>query len=309
MDFPRRLCIGLVTGVSTIVLGLGAMVGLTASGAALAASPIVDVDASIEYDDNLSRAEAGKDIQQDVIVTVGTAATKQVPIGERSGLVLRGHVGAQGFADFEKLNNVSMDGFVDYRIKPGSGYADPWYSLGSGLSFRQHRGSKIRDAVEMRVRAAIGQRFNEAWAIKGGYLFDARRAFDGEAFDNRGHRLFADLRYALSTRTATYATYSVRRGEVVSVARPNPKVSSAAAEVIEPDDAFGLGCGPAAAGPLGTCAYRLDATVHRAEIGIDYALGRTTSFDVHARYFETRGDGGNHYDGLLVGSSLLVRFK
>ena len=284
-----------------------------ASAACLAATaagapPIFDLDASVTYDDNVSRAELDRDIEEEFLLELGAGATKRQRLGERSGLVYRGRVVFEGHERFEALNNFGITGFLAYRFKPVSRYTSPWFSLEGSLTLREHNDSEIRDGLSSSIAALAGKRFTERVSARGGVVFEHRSAFDGEAFDTTRRRAFAGPTFEPARKWQLYGNYSVARGDVVSSARPNTKITPAA-EVIEPDAAFGLACGAAAGGRLGECAYRLDATSHSLRVGANYAVNRILTLDLHSRYLTTAGKLDNDYESVLVGASLRLRLK
>lgn len=97
-----------------------------------------------------------------------------------------------------------------------------------------------------------------------------------------------------------FAGYKVEYGEVVSTAIPNAKII-AAAEAVATDDVFSAGLGPGCMNRR--CAYRLDATSHKLNAGMDMNLGESAEIELATQYHHSNAVGGNRYQGLIYHAS------
>jgi len=48
-------------------------------------------------------------------------------------------------------------------------------------------------------------------------------------------------------------------------------------------------------------AYQIDASIYDAAGGVNWGIGDSASIDARAGYFESRGRGGNDYNGIQIG--------
>ena len=55
-------------------------------------------------------------------------------------------------------------------------------------------------------------------------------------------------------------------------------------------------------------AYRLDAAAHTGRVGLNYSFSRNMSFDLSARYRNTRAKGDNQYQSFALDGAFSYRF-
>ena len=288
----------------------------------MAASTFVDGAAEIGYSTNQNNAENAVDREDGFIASVSGSVRHRILLGDGFGLQIGGRLEADGNERFGDLSR--LGGGVNARLswKPIVGFTAPWFALDTSVMLSEFNDSDIRDGFNGRIGLTAGKRITDRLSGRIGYNFDWREAFGGRAFDTRGHSLFASMSYRPHRQWVLYARYDGRSGDVVSTALPSNKII-AAAEVIEQDDAFGIGSvnrglliGPGPGpGPIGPgfnnnqrFAYRIDAISHQGRFGANYALARNMSLDLSARFRATMGDGDNDYQVISMQGAFLYRF-
>ena len=147
----------------------------------------------------------------------------------------------------------------------------------------------------------ISRKLTDQMEIRGGYQYSARRAWNGDVFDNDDHRLYAHLDWRLTDRHTLYSTLGWQTGDVVSTATQDKNildVSTAAS----PDHALSYANRPP------RIAYRIDADILSSEVGFNYAFTASLAFDLSARYLHADGSGDHAYDDTKILAGLLYRF-
>lgn len=300
-------------------LGL-ALAGLMMhSQVATAAATFLDGSLQLNYLSNMNNADLAVDREDGFVTAARVSVKRREIIAPKWGVQYGARLEADWNTRFSNLNRGGLGLNGRLHWKPVVGYTKPWFALDADVVLSQFSDSDIRDGIGTRFTLMSGARVTQKLSARVGYVFDWRTAFGGRAFDNRGHGLFAAFSFKPSKRLVFYGRYDARVGDVVSTAVPNNPVI-AAAEVIEQDDAYGLGSvassaigpgpgpGPGLLNNNTRFAYRIDAVSHQGRVGANYAITPAMSVDVSGRYRATYGDGNNDYFGFNIQGALLYRF-
>jgi hypothetical protein len=270
---------------------------MACAGAAQAAATHVDLELSARHDDNLSRAESGRDILSDNVLDLGITATRSMLLTPNSGFRIKGGLRLVEHAEYTDLNQLSANAGISYRIQPVAGYTAPWIELGATLERQSHRNSDIRDGEVLVAEAIIGKRFTDRIGGRAGIGWEKRWADEAGVFEWHRHRIFALADYRVGLDTTLYASVSRDFGDQVFTATPAPAFRRVA-KAIADDPAFDT-----------RRAYRLDAVSTTLELGVNMPINTSNVLDLGARHFRAEADGGHTYNDTELRASWLYRFR
>ena len=282
-----------------------------------AAGWVVDVDAGIAYDDNIGRAERDVDRFSDERAHIGATLKRSLVLTESLGLGVDATITGTKWGSFDDFDVLHGFGALRWRFQRVRRFGAPWLELDMEGGYRRHQDSALRDGPHGTVLVAGAMRPTDAFLLRAGYGFDVRRGRESEVFDTEVHRLFGHIDYSHFERLTLYVTGGWRHGEIVSTSTPALAIA-AIANALAPDPAFGMVPIPSGLGypnlPLGTIhpvprvAYQIEASVYDVWAGFNWGIAQNASFDARAGYFQSRGRGGNDYNGISVGLNLLYRY-
>lgn len=259
----------------------------------------IDLDLTTFYDSNVTLAEKDNDIAEDGGIEASVTWSR---ISESlQGRSFGWSIGLEGakFSDFEDLDRVELETGMKYTVQFERGFTAPVYEFSANAKLIDSV-SDLRDGWQIGAGALMTRRMTERLVGRIGGRLIRREADDFDAFDNERINLFANGDLRISSRNVVYGTYIVSSGDVVSTAQPTLKIINAA-EVIEPDDAFG-------GLQSNRFAYRLDAVAHIVTIGWNRSLGPDRSLDVSIQGLAAFADGDNDYERGAARLSYLHRF-
>lgn len=279
---------------------------LLALGASrVAADAILDVQAGILYDSNLSRAQLAHDIKADTALQAALAWGRFVPLA--GGFSVRATLDTAGevYTRYSGLDNLSLGGSVGLRHKFGLGAFAPWLSA-SGAAARLDYRSALRDGWRYEAGVATGKRLTEAWDLGLDFRYthrtaDQRRSvvpgFSGAVFDLQSHQLSVHSDHTLTEHVSLLAGYDYRRGDIASTTLRNFTVFTNS-DAIAPDTAFGDE----------TVGYRIHGVTRAWRLGLSYALGPSNSLNLRAERWTSRASGGLDYTNTLAGATYVHAF-
>jgi len=253
---------------------------------------LLDADAGVLYDDNLTRAYESADIRADGAVTLGAAGGSYFALSGADGLTLTANARSEIYHRFHGLNLLGLGGTALYRHKFGLGYAAPWILLAASASHDNYR-DDIRDSDRVELRAELGKRFTETFDAAFGGRFERRYAkndapvvpgISGKVFDLRGRSAYVRGGYAVSDQLLLGAELAVRRGDVVATTRRDFQIF-AVSDAIAADPTFGSDF----------FAYRLRGTTDTAKLTASWALDDRSSLNFAYSDERTDAAGGIIY--------------
>ncbi len=287
------------------------------SGTASGAGWVIDVDAGLTYDDNIGRAERDVDRFSDERAHLGATLRRTFVLTESLGLGVDATGTGTKWGSFDDFDALHGFGALRWRFQPVRRFSAPWFELDMEGGYRRHQDSAIRDGPHGTILAAGAMRPTDILLFRAGYGFDLRRGRESEVFDTEVHRVFGHIDYSRFERFTVYVTGGWRDGEIVSTSTP-ALIIGAVANALAPDPAFGMVPIPSGPGypnlppgtihPVPRVAYQIEASVYDVWAGFNWGIAPNASFDARAGYFESRGRGGNDYNGFSVGLNLLYRY-
>ena len=209
---------------------------------------LLDADAGVLYDSNLTRAYESADIRADGAITLSAAGGSYFALSGADGLTLTAEARSEIYNRFYGLNLFGLGGTALYRHKFGLGYAAPWILVAASASHDNYR-DDIRDSDRIELRAELGKRFTESFDAAFGGRLERRYGkndapvvpgISGKVFDLRGRSAYARAGYAVSDQLLLGVELAVRRGDVVATTRPDFEIF-VVSDAIAADPTFGSG--------------------------------------------------------------------
>lgn len=285
---PKHLLIPLLTSLSTPLF---------------AVERFFDFGIDLGYEDNVGRAQQAADIISDQMITTFGSASFNVQLGERSGVTFKALAEYVKHDKLSGLDHYNLGLSANLRLKPNLAYTAPWFSLGAKLTKADYLDSQLRDGYLFDLEAMVGKRFTDRILAKAGIGYSNRTADqDNSPFDHENRRLFAGLDYHYKKLTF-YGQYTYQDGPVVSTSGPNPYMGNYY-QIRQYDDAIGYD-----ANGKRRYAYRIDADTRITDLGVNYAISRSTALDLMLRQVESEAGGNNRYDNFSAHAGLFFRFK
>jgi hypothetical protein len=256
----------------------------------------IDFEATLGFDDNVTRAAQDADIEHDGFLTLAGTGGYELAEGRAGVLVAKILLEANRFSRYEGLSNFVAAGKLNYTFGFGSGFGVPWYSLDAGYGVAEFE-SNMRDSNILRATATMGMQIDDATSMRIGVIYVNRDA-ESAVFDTEDSSFFASLDWAVSQKNIVYVTYKYQQGDITSSASDPPLAVIDAATAIAPDDVFD-----------GKLAYRLDGSIQFVTLGYNLVTDLHSSFDFSARYLQADAtDVDLDYEDLVVRASYFHRF-
>ncbi|NMF91007.1 hypothetical protein [Aromatoleum petrolei] len=270
------------------------------------AAPFDDLGVELVYDDNLTRAQLGRDIKGDLALAVSTSGGPRFQLGDHDSLSLKGTLVATKYRHYDGLDNINAGLALGYRRKFGLGPYVPQLAL-TGSAARLEYDSRLRDGWLYAAEAEASKRVSDRLALRAFVRSERREADDvpervvpfirANVFDlgSRSAGIGADFAY--DPRHLVSIGYTWHRGDIVSTTQRNLPVFLASS-AIAPDPVFGDD----------TYAYTMHARTRVFSIGLSRELSRQASFSLGYEYRDSRADGGIDYSGNLFRATYLYGF-
>lgn len=264
-----------------------------------------DFEASLLYDDNLSRAQLASDIVHDFGVAARAAIGRDFDADERGDFSVGFDVKGLRYARYDGASAVSLGASAGYRRKLGLGLTAPRVSTEAWFAVEDSP-EAVRDGHRYGASVTLGKRFDRRLDGAVGFAYEARvqqhdlpvvPGIPGDPFSGQSRTLFARGSMALGERGTLLASAAARGGDVVSSTRRNRQIFDESA-AIALDPAFGPDY----------IAYRLTgARTNSISAGIAYELGRHASLEASASVYDTRARGGLDYADRVLSVSYFYR--
>jgi hypothetical protein len=270
-----------------------------------AGEQILDLQAGLLYDSNLSRAQLERDIKSDTAALASLQWGQFIPVADGLAITAGVDVRTEIYGRYSGLDNVNFGGWLSVRRKIGLGALAPWISAHASAGRLEYRNS-IRDGWRYSVGVSAGKRITERLNLRADYWYEARTAdreepvvasISGAVFDLEGHNVGIAGDYALTDRLTIFAGYTVREGDVASSTQRNRAIfrnsTAITRDPVFGDNVFG---------------YRINATTHAGRLGLSCGLGDANSLNFAVERWVSRGEGGLDYYNTLVGASYVHSF-
>ncbi len=283
---------------SGVVFSLPLLLALLSGHVFAASDASIDVEATLGFDDNVTRAEQNIDIEHAGFMTVAGTGGYILHHGDTGLLTAKAILEMTNVSRFKGLSHVVAGGKLNYTFGFWQGFRAPWFSAEVGYDVVEFN-SFLRDSDIFRASFLMGVNLDDATSILTGFNYNDRES-EGKAFDTTDSSFFINLDWKFAKRKTIYLTYKYQTGDTFSIAsRVSLPVISASAPNIEDDDVF-----------VGKKAYKLDATIQFVTLGYNIARNLNASFDFSARYLEADAtDVDLVYSGLVLKATYFHRFS
>ena len=266
---------------------------------------LLDADAGMLYDNNLTRAQESADIRADGAAFLSASVASFLPFDGSDRLTLSADLSCEAYFRFHGLDVIALGGSATYRHKFGVGLDVPWLLAAAVVSYDGYQGD-VRTGARYALRAELGKRFTQSFDGSLGGIYDRRYqrhdqpvvpGISGKPFELSGSSAYARASYAFNENLLVGARVSVRRGDVESTTRPNREIFEASS-AIAPDPTFGPNF----------FAYSLRGTTEAATLTASWALNDRTSFNVGYSAERTRAYDGLEYRNWVATISLAYHY-
>lgn len=258
----------------------------------------IDFEATLGLDDNVTRAAENIDIEHDGFLTLAGTGGYELLEGRSGTLTGKVLLEASKFHRFDGLSNIVAAGKLNYTFALSSGFGAPWFSLDAEYGAVEFE-SFLRDSNIARATATMGIQIDDATSTRLGFNYQKRDA-ESQVFDTENTSFFVNLDWEVVKKHIIYATYKVQKGDAFSSAsNVSVEIIDASFPNIVDDDVF-----------IGKQTYKLDATIQFVTLGYNWIQDLHSSFDLSARYLESKAsDVDLEYEGLVVRLSYFRRFN
>lgn len=269
-----------------------------------------EVQLAIGYEDNLSRSYKAVDVTDDAVISAGAGLGYTNKLRDNLQYVVSGYITYNKRDKFDALSHLatSIGGEITYQPDPQ--FDSIWYTAEARVTRLDYRDSDAREGYLADVGVSINRRIGMSWNGHVGYryhdlIFDKpdADALRDAAFDVARHEVFIGLDHQLSNNLFLVTEYSFQHGGLTSSTSgtTNPALASRPST----EDAAFETCTVLLCSSF--YAYRSVADVHGLDIGI--ILNRTSvSYDLSARYYDARADGGTRYKDWIVQFGMIWYF-
>lgn len=253
-------------------------------------------------DDNVNRAEAETDQIEDQAIAdfIGVYYSSSKSLDR--AMIYSFELEHRSYDKWDGVSNTSLAAGVEYRFRTRRGFTAPVYSITALLGTVNYK-SELRDGDKAKLGLSVFKRLTDRVSVVGGLDFSSHDA-ESDIFDTDQLRWFGVLDYRLFSQSAIYLQYQYLDGDIVSSARPTPKLAAARMywEAWGADDAFSNSS-------VFRAAYRFEAETDVWELGFTLGINKSNSFQVSvADYDSTTKEGNINYSGTRTRLDYLLRF-
>jgi hypothetical protein len=296
LDRCPTKAVGVVAGLICIVF-----IGWTPTAFAQSKNPRFRATVDLTWDSNVSRSQ-GDDRFDDMSAGFDVNASLPWRLTERTRVVFLGNLGAEAFDEFKGLSRTyaSVQGEFQYR-RSGEFGAPIWgFYVRQGADWYR---SALRDGNRTSAGVSVRKPWTDRVFLFGTLYYNVREA-RSDIFDTREIGLRGNLDYSLLARQTLYLGMELRRGDIVSTARPRSQYA-AIAQAWGWDDVFS---------DTPRHAYRIDALTALLSLGYNIALSQDSSLDFAYRLASSRSSeqpanyDAARYTGQQVSAAFLMRF-
>lgn len=266
-------------------------------------SPGLNVEAAVTADSNVTRSR-GADKLSDVALGVSLAKAHLLPLSANTRLAVLATAGAERFGRFSGLSRAYLGVNGEFQYRPSGEFDAPTFGVFVDSRLERYQ-STLRDGYRYSLGARVLQPLSTELDLFAAVAYNVR---DGKSrvFDNKEYAIRFNLDYAVGAKGTLYGGGELRRGDIVSTARPALDYVDVADAIVR-DDVFT---------DTVRQSYRLRANTRLATVGYNLGLESGHSLDVSLRWVRSTSLARPSYPGAeairyydaQVGIAYLIRF-
>jgi hypothetical protein len=232
------------------------------------------LEAGYRYSDNVTRAPQGSpDVLNDQSLGLTLGKNFNLPLTERTRLVVNAFVGGEKFQNYDGLSYLTYGLQGSWQFRPSGSFGAPTWSVFARAAGEQFQ-SSLRDGYRISVGASVRKPLTDRIQVSVAATYNVRNA-SSTAFDTTDGAVRANLDYTLFGRDTLYFGGEYRRGDTVSTNRSSPALAGIAkAKAL--DDAFD--------NSIARWAYRFAGRTLVGTAGYNLAFAPGQSLDFAYRY-------------------------
>lgn len=269
-----------------------------------------ELELSVGQEENVAHSYKSADVTGDRTVALTLGAGYGSNLGDAVRYVVSGYASWNRHDEFDELDSLALSLGTSLTYQPRGGFKSPWYTATAEITRLEHADSEARDGYLLGGTLAVNRRFGMKSVGRIGYRYqdfeflsksDADSTRDA-AFDVARHEIFLGADVNLAPRTYLLLEYAFQRGDfTTSVSGWYPGL---AYDAWTWDPVF-QSCSQD--GCTGYYAYRSEADVHVADVGIAFSTGRV-DYDLSVRFVHANSDAGVSYDDRIAQAGLIWSF-
>lgn len=195
------------------------------------------IDVSSTYEQNVSHAWIGDDIDSDTITSVSIGRAYSTLVGESAMLQLNGYLRYQSFSQYDDLNTVSAAVGANYLFRLNDSYHATIYDVGLNVVSTRFEDSAIREGETINLSVDASRRLTETVNGRVGYQY-SRRYSDSDTFDTTRNFVNVGLETTIGDRWSVYGELKLLQGDLLLHALGNPAAvpgaNDAQRQVVDP---------------------------------------------------------------------------
>jgi hypothetical protein len=247
---------------------------ISQAAAAAGGGPIsVSVDVSVAADDNITRAQAAGDVEEDMITRMRVDARYALDFSLNRSLIFTGHVQDESYQDFDGVSNTQAGLGIEYRFRTRPGFGAPVYAFYINNTQADYE-TDNRDGDTLEYGLRLSRQFSDRIALAVG-TGQSERTADGVVFDLEQAKHYAHLDYRVPNRFQLYLTYSYINGDAYSISSIAPADyggGNSFYDAVEWDPAFSM--------ERPHWAYRMDAQTNVLRLGFNFSINGNNAIDI-----------------------------
>ncbi|MCR4303449.1 MAG: hypothetical protein NUV63_04360 [Gallionella sp.] len=248
----------------TILPVHASIMGLLFCTAAYSASPDIQADAGLMFDDNVTRAQAGENKLSDQSSSVNLSRPATFPISDHTRALLTGALGAEKFLHHDGLSRLTGSIQGEFQYRSSAEFGTPVLAIFARISAEEFQ-SDQRDGFRYSTGISLRKTMTDRIRIFGAVSHNKRNG-NNAVFDNKDDSARINLDYQIKPSGTLYLGGEYRKGDIV-ISAPYWNVYGSA---YTPDDVFR---------DWKLYNYRLDGTTVLYKLGYNLALGPRSSID------------------------------
>ncbi len=271
-----------------------------------------ELQASVGYEDNISRSFYSGDEESDEIISVSLGGGHSQKVRNNGQIVFYGYLAFNKHNNFSDLDNLAATLGASFTHQFNPGYNSTWYVTDFSATVLRYDDSEAREGVMFNGDLSVNRRLGSRATWRLGYRYNdlvflgktSTEETRDAAFDTATHELYLGLDHQVRRNVFVYGEVAFRRGGAWSNVSFNAPLAQYDQETIDRvfdrcsvDD---LRCQPRYAG-------RVESDIYRLNVGVAFPF-KAVNMDISAVYYDAKGDNGRSYKDAFISAGLIWNF-